>query len=202
MAEGIGNLRTRCLEIAVAHPDILRVAGEIHVFLRMVGRERIIIIGEIGRRGDVQETAREGHGQLAGRVHLARQDVGDGVGTFLAGSPGQEDGVHQMLPGRRLDDTAHVEDHHNPFPPRTIGLVQVHQELPLRGGKFEVVLHMPVLPFSGLPSEHDHGHIVQRSLESDGRGGQEGFLPILVILHRLDRKAVLQSRRFHCIILL
>ena len=200
--KGIGDLCARRLEIAVAHPDILRVAGEIHVFLRMTGRERIVVEREIGRRGDVQETAREGHGQLAGWIHLPRQDVGNGVGTFLAGRPGQHDGVHQMLPGSRFHDPAHIEDYHHPLPSGTKGLVQVNQQFPLRGGEFEVVLHMPVLPFPGLASENHNSHIVQRSLEPDGRGGENRFLPILVVLHGLDRKAVLQSLRLQGVILL
>ena len=202
MAEGIGDLRARRLEIAVAHPDILRVAGEIHVFLRVIGRERIVVEREIGRRGDVQEAARESHGQLAGWIHLPRQDVGDGVGAFLAGGPGQHDGIHQMLPGSRFHDPAHIEDHHHPLPPGTIGLVQVHQQFPLRGGEFEVILQVPVLPFPGLASEDDDSHVIQRSLEPDGRGGEKRFLPILVILHGLDREAVLQGLRFQRVIFL
>ena len=107
-----------------------------------------------------------------------------------------------MLPGSRFHDPAHIEDHHHPFPTGTIGLVQVHKQFPLRGGEFEVVLHVPVLPFSGLASENHHGHIVQRSLEPDGRGREKRLLPILVILHGLDREAVLQGLRFQRVIFL
>ena len=202
MTERIGHLRTRRLEITVPHPDIFRIAGEVHVLLRMVGRERIIVVREIGRRGNVQEIAREGHGQFAGRVHLAREDIGNGVGALLTRGPGQQDGIHQMFPGCRFDDATHIENHHHPFSPGAVSLAQIDKEFPFGGGKLKVVFHMTVLPLSGLTAEDHDGHIVQRCLELDGGGGKERFLPILVILHRLNGKAVFQSLGFQGIILL
>ena len=172
--EGIGDVHSLRRVIAIPDPDILRIAGEVHIVLPVGKGMGIVVVREIARGRDIDIRVREGHGQFSGRIHLPREDIGDSVRTFLAGRPGKKDGIGKMLPGGGFDHAAHIEDHDHALSPGPVILVQVLQQFPFRGGEFEIVLHVAVLPFAGLAAEHHHGHIVQRCLVSDGGSGERG----------------------------
>ena len=53
----------------------------------------------------------EGHGQFAGRIADAKQDVSDGVTVFLPGIPGLKQRGHCMEPGH--EDHAFALEHHH-----------------------------------------------------------------------------------------
>ena len=69
---------------SIASHDVLRVLVE--------------IAGEILRGGMVGGSNRPSHGQLTRRIHLTRQQVGDGVSTLHTGLPSTENGIGVTAP--------------------------------------------------------------------------------------------------------
>ena len=76
ISEGIGNGHVTGNEVTVAHPDAFLIVGIVHILLRLTGAPAtalltIVIVREVGAGGMVHEVHGEGHGKLAGGVHLA-----------------------------------------------------------------------------------------------------------------------------------
>ena len=107
-----------------------------------------------------------------------------------------------MLPGGRFDDAADIEDHHHPFPPGTVGFLQIHQQFPFGAGEFEIPIQAAVLALAGLAAENDHGHIVYRGLVGDGRCRQGQLLAVLAILLEFLVETLLQGLRSQAVVAL
>ena len=202
IAEGIGDLHFLRHIVTVAHPDVFRVLGKVHVLFLVVGGQRLVVVGEIGLGGDVPVIVGEAHGQFSGGVHLAREDVCKGIGAFLARRPGQEDGIREVLPGGGFNDPANIQDHHYAFSPGPIGIVKVLKKLLLGGGKLEVSRQLSVLAFAGLAAQHHHRHVVHRCLVINGRRREEGLFAVLVVLLKLHLETVLKGFGFQRIVVL
>ena len=166
----------------------------------MVRRQGIVIVGEIVRGRNVVVVVRESHGEFSGRIHLPRQDIDHRIGAFLARRPGQDDGIHEMLPGSRLDHAADIEDDHDPLPFAPIGVVQVLQQFPFGCGNLEIARQPAVLSLAGLAAEHHDGHVVDRGLIGNGRTRQWKFLPVFAVFLEFQVKTGLQGFRTQFII--
>ena len=182
VSEGIGHLDTSGVEVAIADPDVIAV---IHLCSTVVDDDAATggrigpqqrHAGEVLGGGVVLQIKRKGIGQLAGRVHLAGQDVRHGMTRFLPWLPGQQDGIDLIAPAGNLDDTADVQHHHN----RLAGLVKGGRDIPderLFGFRqIEVILGLAIDELTGVPADRDDADIVGRSGSVDllGRRHQLG----------------------------
>ena len=87
---------------------------------------------------------------------VSMQDAGEGIPALLPGLPRQHDGVGQVLPGRRLDDAADVQHHHDLLPLRVKHLAHVGERLPLSRRQAEVVLELAVPALPRLAGKGEH----------------------------------------------
>ena len=230
VAERVGDLLAGGAEVAVADIDAFFVVGVVHVLdglLRAAAEAGVLRAGvverEVGGGRVVHEVDREGHRELAGRVDLAGQHVSNGVGAFLAGAPGQEDGVDEVLPGVGLDHAADVEHDDDLLAFGVEGGADVLQQGALGGGELEVVHHPAVGALAGVAAEDDDGDIVALRLHVDGfdrdrrlgdarraaepvvagggqgtaRGGQVDGLPVEVYQAGIQREAGVLEGVFH-----
>ena len=119
----------------------------------------------------VHEVDREGHGKPAGRIGLAGQDIGDGIGALLAGRPGKEDGVYHVLPGVGLDDTADVENDDDFLASGMESGTDVAEKLALDVGEVEIVDHAAVGTLTGVTADDDDGEVIVACLVVHGSLG-------------------------------
>ena len=180
VTERIGDLYAARLEVTVAHPDALGIIGIVHILLRLAGPPaeatallRIIAVREVGGGRVVHEIHGEGHRKLTGRVHLAGQDIGHGVGSLLARGPGQDDGVHHVLPGGGLDDTADVQDHDHLLAGGVVGGTHIAEQIPFHRRQLEVIDLFAVGTLAGVAAEDHDGDVIGFRLIADG-GGRDG----------------------------
>ena len=170
--ERVGNVLPFRLVIAVTHPDVLGIKGVIDILLRVIGSIRVVIKREVGRGRHIPVIVREGHRELAGRIDLALEDVGNGVRAFLARRPGQQDGIGPMLPGSGFDDAADVQDDNHPLAAGVEGLAHIPEQVALDLGEFEVAGERAVAALAGIAAENHHRHIVVAGLDLNGGSGQ------------------------------
>ena len=169
VSKGIGHLDTLGVEVAIANPDVITV---IHLCSTVVDdnatagrriRTQQRHAGEVLSGGIVLQIECKGIGQLAGRVHLAGQDVRHGMAGFLPRLPGQQNGINLIAPAGYLDDTADVQHHHN----RLAGLVKGGRDIPderLFGFRqIEVTFSLAVDELTGIPADRDEADIIGRS---------------------------------------
>ena len=125
------------------------------------------------------------HGELSAGVHLAREDVGHGVASLLAGLPCHEDGVGIGAPRGGLDDRSAVDDHHHGLALCVERVAHVHDHLPLVLGEVELALYLAVNALAGLTANGDDGcvGILHFIVDADGADADFGVLLLSEHLH-------------------
>ena len=103
-AEGEGDIALEGVEETITHVDVLLVvgiglAGDGHlVAYHQLQGVLVELTREVLRRSVVGSGDGPGHRELAGGIHLAREQVGDGVAALHTGLPGAEDGIGIAAP--------------------------------------------------------------------------------------------------------
>ena len=177
--EGIGHIDTPGVEVAIANPDVIAVLDLCSTIVdddtatgsRIRTQQRHA--GEVLGGGIVLQIKRKGIGQLAGRVHLAGQNICHGMAGFLPWLPGQQDGIDLIAPAGKIDDTADVQHHDN----RLAGLVKGGRNTPderlLGFCQVEVILGLAIDELTGIPADGDDADIIGRSGSVDLLDGRQ-----------------------------
>ena len=133
-----------------------RLAPEIPV--GAAGHRVVLEVGQVGRG------AIEGHGQPAGRVVVAEQDIGDGGAARLAGIPRLQDGARMSVRPGQSDRAAGEVDENDGH----AGRLQLLEQLLLQGRKLDagaiaareaLVIHAHLLALElrrDAADKHDH----------------------------------------------
>ena len=170
--------------MAIADPDVIAV---IHLCSTVVDddaatgsriRTKQRHAGKILGGRIVFQIESKGIGQLAGRVHLAGQNVRHGMAGFLPWLPGQQNGIDLIAPAGNLDDTADVQHHHD----RLAGLVKGGRDSPderlLGLRQVEVIFSLAIDEFTGIPADRDDADII----------GSNGSANLLGRRHQLGQR--------------
>ena len=86
----------------------------------------------------------------------------------MSSRPRKYDGIDQMFPRSRLDDTDDVEHHDDILSRFMVAHADVLKQLSLDGGKFKVVFHGTVGSFACDSSQDHYGHVVVFGLTFNG----------------------------------
>ena len=99
------------------------------------------------------------HRQFSRRIHLACQDVGDGITAFFSRLPSAKNGIRITAPRSSLDDGTRVDDNYNGLSNRMEGLANIENELFFVVGKVEFGCNIPINAFSSLTTDGYDGSI-------------------------------------------
>ena len=107
----------------------------------------------------VGSSNRPSHRQFSRWIHLACQDVSDGVATFFSWLPSTKNGIRITAPRSGLDDRTRVDDNYNGLSNRMEGLANIENELFFIICKVEFGGNIPINTFSSLTTDSYDGCI-------------------------------------------
>ena len=96
---------------------------------------------------------RPSHRQFSRWIHLACQDVSNGVSTFFSWLPSTKNGIRITAPRSGLNHRTRVNDNYNGLSNRMEGLANIENELFFVVGKVEFGGNIPINTFSCLTTD-------------------------------------------------